>query len=72
MRLTLFSLPETVDGGDGESHDCGHAPHDEDGHPHHPHDLVLARLQEVFRITLPSRKKYIYTHALHARIAFVT
>ncbi len=44
-HFSISSLPETIDGGNGESHDCGHAPHDEDGHPHHPHDLVLARLE---------------------------
>ncbi len=48
IYFSIISLPETVDGGDGESHDGGHAPHDEDGHPHHPHDLVLARLEFQF------------------------
>ncbi len=45
---SIFSLPETIDGGDGEGHNGGHATHDEDGHPHHPHDLVLARLEFQF------------------------
>jgi hypothetical protein len=48
VDFSISSLPETVDGGYGESHDGGHAPHDKDGHSHHPHDLVLARLEFRF------------------------
>jgi len=40
----VSNLPESVDGGYGEGHDGGHAPHDEDGDPHDPHDLILAGL----------------------------
>jgi hypothetical protein len=78
VYCSISSLPETVDGGDGESHDGGHAPHNEDGHPHDPHDLVLASLEfkKVCIILMSYGKKYKKTPTtyctLYARIAFVT
>lgn len=38
--------PQPVDGGDGEGKGGGQEPDEEDGNPHHPQYLSLARLQQ--------------------------